>query len=390
MKKEVLIILILFLLPIKVSAIAISPAKFEFDFVPELTRELEVTIVNSNQYPINATLSFGGDLSQYILYNSTIIELNVSGFSKQKFVLKLPKKIGTPGENLIGITAAEVINPLAGGIAVGTAVESQIKINVPYPEKFVSMQFLAENVNENETVDFEIKVKNKGILKINNLEAFVEVSDELNLIKKLKSEKYFLESNEEKTIPLKLRTIGLSPGKYYAKAYVVYDNINSKASSEEFRIGTQDIKLNNYTNILSFNQINKAIFILENLWNTKIDKIYGIVKLKKNGKQALEVKTNEVLIGPFGTNELVAYLDTSGLESGNYQSEFAVYFSDRNKKFELEQIIETAPKKIEKKQYNTILITLIIIIVLFDIIRIIKNKRKKKREILDFKEELDF
>ena len=162
MKKE-LLVLILFILPVEVAAIAISPAKFEFDFVSGLTQELEVTVVNTNSFPVNATISFKGVLSKYITYNTTIIELNSSGFSKQKFILKLPRFIDTPGENSIAITANEVINPLAGGIAVGTAVESQIKINVPYPEKFVSIQFLTENVNEGEPVDFRINLKNKGI-----------------------------------------------------------------------------------------------------------------------------------------------------------------------------------------------------------------------------------
>ncbi|MEK6862017.1 MAG: hypothetical protein AABY07_08690 [Nanoarchaeota archaeon] len=390
MKKEVyLLILILFAFLKEVNGIAISPAKYEFDFIPYLTQDLEVIVINTANHPINATLSFKGDLARYITHNISIVELNASGISKQRFVLKLPGKIDTPGEITISITAGEII-PETAGISIGTAVESHIQINVPYPEKYVAITFTAENANENEPANFLVRIKNKGIEKVNNLIAYLEILDDLKVIKKFKSNNYTLELNEGKDINFQLITSGLSPGNYLGKAYIIYDGITSKESMQEFKIGTQKVELKNYTSTLLFNQISKVLFSIASKWNSRIDKIYGNLILKKEGKQIQQVKTEESAVEPWGTVDLNTYIDASKLEPGVYQFELTLFYADKIQKFELPVTIEEPIQQIRKQPLNKILLIIIILIIILDIVWIFRRKRKEKKEISEIKDDLDF
>ncbi|MCX8147590.1 MAG: hypothetical protein N3D84_03935, partial [Candidatus Woesearchaeota archaeon] len=155
-----------------------------------------------------------GDLKDYV----SLENVQEIGNSKKSFTAKVsfPEEIdAAPGIHTVFIGAAEIDETKRSGISVLTKVQSPLRIFVLYPGKYLEIAFYTQNVNENETANFRIEIKNFGKEDIDEIYAVVDIYNYANdKVKSITTEKYSLKSGKEDVIPVDVNTTGMMGGAY--------------------------------------------------------------------------------------------------------------------------------------------------------------------------------
>src|SRR3989344_980527 len=114
-----------------------------------------------------------GDLKDYVTFSAP----EEIGPYRKRFTatITIPGEMNaTPGPHSMHIGAVEKIDG-SSGINVRTRVYYPLDIFVLYPYKYIETSLKTQNVNENETAQFYVTVRNFGKVDINVLKSRIEV-----------------------------------------------------------------------------------------------------------------------------------------------------------------------------------------------------------------------
>jgi len=255
MKSVVLCLVLVFLCNFVLGVEGVSPGSFEIDFKPGLESEFVFNFVLSGEEKLNVE----GDLRDFV----SLSKGEVSGNDEVVVSLRLPDKLEKFGANEVWI--------IAGGI------RGLIRVNVPYPDRFVGLDFNAPNVNLGENVLLDLRVSNLGRESV-----FVNVSFEVYRLVE-GSEREFVEdfyvggkwisvSGEDNFVYV-LNSSDYLAGDYLAIAKVSYGS-EIVETENVFRLGEFGVRVLNYSKNFYSGKVNRFDVEVENLWNDKIDRVY--------------------------------------------------------------------------------------------------------------------
>ncbi|RME55329.1 hypothetical protein D6777_00905 [Candidatus Woesearchaeota archaeon] len=311
-----------------------SPARKTIDFAENSKHTISFTLFNEERNDMRFIVYAEGDMAQYIVLPSQMIELKKTETTKQyTFDIYLPKEM-EPGEHITSIVVKEVpyqedLPQMVIGATKGLIF--QVKVNVPYPGKYLKVDgFEISEANKDQVVTMVLPVTNMGTEKLTNIKAKIEILSPTNeVVDTIDTETISLEPQKRNL--LKADWIAsVNPGKYYAVATIKYDD-KSKKVDTTFEVGKFDIEIVKVeTKNFKLGSIAKMDITLKNLWNSEVKDLYGVLDIKdENWDKVAEIKTASIDILPLSEEELNAYWDTEGLKEGRYYINLMLHFNGK-------------------------------------------------------------
>jgi len=381
------------LLPPLVLSIGVSPARYEVDFEPGLTKEFSFEVVNNAGYPLEASISADGDLAQYVTFSTRTLPLKEEPRGTFTATLTLPDVIEQPGRHIIRITIVESPDKTVGMVA-RTAVIPWIIVHVPYPGKYAEIKSFTvaegkRGVNEGENTPISFSIINRGKEDITGSTATIYLKeDNGEIIDRVKYDDITIRGGDTYTKNLELTTNTLLPGDY--KAQLVYEYEDKTLEQEKsFTVGTFDVVMTDYPHEVIKKGIVPFEITVRNMWKGDV---YAEAVVNIEGTR--EAKTPRERFGSFAQHKLIAYLDTEPLSLGEHTGEVQLLFAknrgaDRmnTKTYPVTFTLVKEEEPVTETPKNTGINTLIIILIALIILLIIAStitidiliKHKKKR-----------
>ena len=266
------------------------------DFQPNAKITLPFGVRSNMAVPMDVELSVSGDLSKYAELSEDNLFLNPQETKYFTVTVNFPAEIDVPGDHLLWVRALE--EPSGGTISVRSAVNTWVKIRVPYPGKYVITSFNAPDVNVNEIVKFSVTVNNLGKEDIKKAKAKIDIfgPDEDNIDKYIDTvytEEKAVPPKSTETLEASLDTAGYKPGEYRAVAAIFYDE-NQTSIEKYFKIGYLHVKIFNYTSEFRPNKIQKFDIGVESAWNNRIEDVYVEVRIMEDDNIGVTATTVRV------------------------------------------------------------------------------------------------
>ncbi len=327
MKLGILFVFIL-ILP-GVLAVGISPGRVNIKFEPSEVVNSKVNLVNSGSSAEEFFVFSRGELGQAVFIGEPRILVPAGETVGVDYEVRLPGEL-SPGLHLADLVVVPASQIEIGGNSIGavTGVVQQIYVSVPYPGTYLETELLVGEGLENEYMKFSVAAENQGTQPL-SLTGVVRVYDQSeNLIGE---------------VLLQDRTIGpgnrwlfegwwpanIRPGRYTAISYLGSEDESWENEKvflvSEPQIIVKEVDVKNFR----YGEIVPLEIIIESNWNDGLSDVHGEVVLYRNGERLKEIKTSSVDIQSFEGGKLTAYLDTSGLEPGNYEADVFIWVNGK-------------------------------------------------------------
>ncbi|MFH0875608.1 MAG: hypothetical protein V1859_06735 [archaeon] len=375
-------------------AVGIVPSSKEIIFEPSKTENIQLKLINSESEPIKVFIYAEGELANFIKISQTFVEIKGNDATIISYTLSMPQSFERQGTHEGKIIARQTADSQSE-ISAEIGVTSNIIIKVPYSGKYVEAKLFVPNFEQGESSNFAIEATSLGEEKIIDATGYIDIYGPLNdKIITLKSETYSIEPKQKKIISINWDP-KLLPGKYVAKATVVYDSKNA-FDEKSFSIGKSTVEIDSISvNNFKLGAIAQFDILASSYWNEEINNIYADAKItdKANNVFALS-KTVNYDIAPYGKQELKVYWDTSKVTQGDYKLDVTLHYLDKEtkKSFDISVgldkiLLQGAGNVIESVESNkeesmpktiTILVILVAILVATNIVIVVFKLKKEK------------
>jgi hypothetical protein len=336
--------LILFISIISISvvnALGVAPAREIVEYNSDLNYNSNILIVNDMAKPLKVSINVEGKLANYVTLNNVLLDFKEG--EKEKIVeynIRIPSDVVDPGNNDISFIVTELPSEEVEGTYVGARISliSTARVVVPYPGKYAETDLrIYEGDADGKTV-FLISVKNKGTNKIDSAKGVIEIKSPTNkLIGVFETDVVSVDPGKIKELLIVWDAL-VNPGKYTANVVLEYDG-KSTETVEVFSVG--DYKIEIYKLEVSdfvLGDIAKFEIDIRNLWTDVIDEVYAQIEIYDSfGEIVGEFKTSSIVLDSRKSSKLIGYWDTSGIDSGEYNTKVFLHYDDKI----LERNVET-------------------------------------------------
>ncbi len=309
----------------EVHAIGIAPARTNLEF-KQGEQEGAIRII-AEETPLKIVLTKEGELGKYIELEKESMILEDSE-TWVKFKIILPEDL-PPGERAGGILVLQIPkDSLQENVVLAApAVVHQIRVNVPFPGKYLTGKMFITNINLNEPILFTLAVKNFGKDKIQNAKASIVIKGPTNEeIAVLSTDSVSVDSGQEKQLTAYWQTE--NSGSYIADATIEYDGKIIKLS-EKLDVGNLELEIERIeVNNFKIGQIAKLDIYLRNKWNQPL-KADGRVEIFKNNNLVSTFNTIPVDVLEGSTSTMNAYWNTEGIDIGEYDISVKINYNGK-------------------------------------------------------------
>jgi hypothetical protein len=360
-----------------------------------LNEDYLICIKNSENYEFPVYLHVIGPMKEFLTFEQQEFILKPNENKCQNYNLNVQTKPDFYGPSITQIWVKQKSDDSSGSFRVLTNIHHKLSFFIPYPDKYVGINIKSENVNVNEPVQFTISAKNYGEKKVNKANARLDIygaDDYSNFVTSLYTNTKSIESMKTVDYFATFDTFGIVPGYYKANVEFYYDNENIKKENI-FRIGTLNVKINNYTKFAVENKINPYEIDIESRWNNKIENLYARVEF--DGINA-NILTPTINLIPWEKTKIKTFIDLTGYNSGEYKGKIILLYDNVTNTEDIilkvtELIKEEKPQdtlkpdkiiedttNVSSLSLTTILLIIIIILIIVDIIYIIYKRKKNE------------
>lgn len=331
-KDIVIVLIITIIFTNSTLALGISPGSTTIDFKPNLEKEIKFKIINNQEKFMRVALRAEGDLAQYITLPQGLIDFTSSDKEKSfSYTITLPQELEKPGPHTTKILAIELPSDAESeetfiGAKVGVA--HKLTVLVPYPGTYAETKLKIKSGQVNETTKFTLEVYNFGTENIDEAQATIEIRDpQNNLIDTVTTNKKSIDT--KKIGELTATWTGERIGIYKAIATLDYDS-ETTTTEQEFYIGSLyiellDVQVKNFR----LGDIAKFELDIENQWNDLVKNVFAeITMVSLSGEEIDIFKSTSSDIPALAKDTIIAYWDTSNIDSGNYLATIAIGYAD--------------------------------------------------------------
>lgn len=350
MNKKIILFLCMFFILVfaleNVSSLGITPGRKTVDFTPNLQIKVPFTVVNSEHEDMSIVFYVKGDLKEYIDLPVEYAEFKADEESKSFFYnLTLPEKLDKHGLHKAEIVALQVPKGMYFSeddetyIGATIAVITQCHVHAPYPGKYADVE-LDVMSSEGKTL-FILPIINRGKVDIVNAHASIDIYTSLNeKLTTLVSDSISIDSLESNKIIVEWDTADVNPGKYIAKATLLYDN-EHKSLEKNFEVGQKaleiiEIRIDDF----QLGGIAKFEALVENKWTQELKDAYlNILVYNDEGEVMADFKSPNYDIPASEKIEMVSYWDTVGVHRGTYDGKLILKHGDDSRERNIEMKI---------------------------------------------------
>lgn len=315
MRKLAIWILVIILLAVSVNALGITPGRISLNFEPGAEHTVAVKVINSEKKAVDISITAEGELSKYVEITETRISFAENEEEKTiTYKLKLPEVFDKPGLKEGKLVISQLPKNINGELVIGALVSvvSQLKVQVPYPDKYAEADFTVQA--EKNLAKLHIVVKNLGEKKLENVKGTITITkDGIDISKK--------ETNLGSTETYgKLEMLDIwygDDGDYNAIATVNYDG-KLIGFEREFSIGTLVNALGIAADKFTLGEIIELGVLIENGHSNNV-KVNAKLLLKDEfGNIVADIESNALDLNSKKQNTAKLYWNTKDLAIGTY------------------------------------------------------------------------
>ena len=367
MKRGVFLIFLLIIFASSVSALGISPASKDFDFLPGKEIVVHYTIL-SDDPEMKIELTLDGDLKEF----ATLSKNFTQGTEGVVLTINLPNQIDGPGLHAVSLTASEP-QP-TGGATIGTriSISSEIRVRVPYPGKYIEAKLDILDGDVDEEIPIELNLINRGSEET-AVQSRIDFYSLGKLVRTMPFSVVLIKSADRYVVKDVLNTNGFEPGDYFAEAIIDYGE--KTKVNDSFRVGSLFVNITNFTTKLPRGGIQRFYVDIESRWNKELKGVFADINIS-NSSSSIMIRTPPVDLEKWQKERLEGYLDTSAMK-GNYDSEIFVKYADEQTITRGKLAVGVVKLKINPQLLVGIIASLIIIAVAIIFYRR-KNLSKRK------------
>ncbi len=387
-----------------VLALGIAPSRTYEDYAPGKVIKGTVNVINNQEKTFKALVEVKGELAQYTTLSETMFIMPFSEKThKITYQIILPEGLDVPGDHETQIVVrefAENEDVDTSQVASKVAVISQIRVQVPYPGKYVESKLYISEARQGEDVIFTMPLFNFGTEIVQSVFAKVEI---FNPYGEKVGETYTTLNNlapqkEQKVVARWLANV--ARGYYKAVATITYDGQEIRLE-QDFTVDKLYLDVTNInvdSTKFKLGDIARFDIAVYNDWNERLSNVFAEVDVKQESTIFSHIKTASVDIDPLSTSVLNAYWDTAGLAPGVYDFNLGLKYAGRTtekvfkvqlspegvqvlQQFATGWAIDNRPSEGGRSFFdrNAVLITVLVIIVIVNNIALwIYLMRKKK------------
>ena len=365
-----------------VMALGISPGKVDYNFEPgaKKTFTFQIKADESHRY-MNHSIALADKGLLCFLNNETYEEdkelwypsfeitpkylyLKGGEVGKATFTFTMPDKFTVPGVHKALIVVTEMPPRSHHQISAKAAVAFMINLYVPYPGKYLDLEFKAKPAQPGKVVEITISAINRGKEDIENAQATAKIYDyEGNLVTTLQSDAIPIKAGEKQYLWIDWQTSpDLKSGVYKAEVDVAYDG-NHRQITGQILVGSKDIQLLNYTRTLIQGQINPFLIEFQSLWNDRVP-VYAEIEITRDGKTVAKTTSPPKILIPWEKAILTSYIQVPGGLEGDYDGkitafydntphEYPIHIKIMNKKAPIQEQPEPKPEQKHKSSFSS-------------------------------------
>ncbi len=372
-------------------ALGIAPSSQSIVFEPGATHDLQLKVVNSEQRAQEVIVYVEGELEPYVTMDQSKLVFQ-EGESEKKITLTLtlPESFAKQGIHESSIVVRQV-SAAGAPVQARVAVQSSLKVVVPYTGKYLIAKLFVPNMNLNQESNFIVETENLGTEDIVAARTVIEIlgptGEQIDFI-----------TSPEQPVPSKGKahftlkwTPQVQPGQYEARARIIYDDQNVE-DSKTFNIGQPKVVIK-HIDVSNFRlgSIAKFDIYAENQWNRQLQDVYATAEIEQEGKTIASSQTESITIDPYEVQELNAYWDTASRLPGKYLLKAKIFFMDTYTEETIDLAVEqdriqtgalgqvtgneaTEENKLLKAVY--IIIGLVVLLIALNVFIIMRKKNK--------------
>ena len=368
MKRLVFLVMLVFLCSGAFAISGVSPGSYEIDFQPDLSRELSFNFVFDEG--VRAEIYLEGELAEYM----SVDKDEISGSESVLVILDFPEAVDLPGVNKVRVGARQIVDD-ASGVGVAADVRGVIKINVPYPGRWIDLEIVAPNVNVGDVSEMKLKIFNRGNESV-VISPMIQIFKDDEFLDNFDLEFIRISPADFKEVGFSLDTFRYSAGDYMATALGDYGDERLARSDDPFRLGELLIKIVNYSSHFEEGGIERFSIEVESFWNNDIDDLYAEVVV--DGFDNMGFITPVAELGAWKSKTIDGFLDVSSVGIETLEADIILHYKNRTNSERVELSFDLA------YDYSTLFFVLAILIVVGLIVwrvvvfakRVKKHRRK--------------
>lgn len=323
-------ILLLIAIP-SLSAIGITPGRTTIDFEPNLERDINFTVVNSEYKNMNVAFVVDGELADYITLSNEVVYFEATKDKKDfSYTLNLPLELA-PGLHKANVIATELPENISGEeiiVRATVSVVTQIYVYVPYPGKYIDANLEVVADDESGNVFFYIPIISRGEEEINSVKSFIDIYSQGEIIASIETDDLQISPGKRK----ELSTVWIPDvalGEYTAKARINYDE-NELNLEKAFRLGGDFIEILGVSaNDFKLSEVARIKVLVQNRQTEKVDEATASFKIYDNQLEEIaSLQSENYEVPALSNKELIVYWDTEFVDKGQYSSELRVDYND--------------------------------------------------------------
>lgn len=305
------------------TAIGVSPAKYELDFVPGHELDLSFSVRNSLDHEVPISISLSGRFADNATLSQEQISVPARNHEEFDLNLALPESVDKPGKNILKVNIVEDVD--SSGISARTGVRAIVVVHVPYPGRYAEITSFKVGgekggVNEGQNASMEFSVINRGKEALAGTEAEMTLSQDGEAVLEESFGDISMAPGETHTGSARLDTSSLPAGAYDARLDYHYDDV-TRTSEHRFLVGYLDVDLSKHPEVVEKQGIVKFPIRVSNKWGSAVE-VSGHVEV---GGQRTD-ESSAVRLDAFEQRGLTTYLDTNAMDFGLHEGEVVLRF----------------------------------------------------------------
>lgn len=322
LSKLLLIILAVALASTVVSALGVKPAQQLFHYASDTEYKGQFTVLRDTPEKSIAQLSAEGELADYVSFPTEYVTLEGQE-TKIEYAISLPKGL-SPGEHVTRILISQALTPGADGIGSRIVLPFTIRINVPYPEKFVKASL--EVIPTGSQLTVAATVENLGEKTVDSVTPRVSITDVFRQqVTTIPLDAEPLGLFEKKTFEKTVDIGKLKNGIYRATAAIAYDD-NTVAVVKDFTIGVPIIGVLSKEKFFKAGDVSPFTMDVENQWNAPLKNVVATLIVTSKGQEVAGVRTDPFDLEIREHRHVTAYLDARKLVPGTYDAVLTITY----------------------------------------------------------------
>jgi hypothetical protein len=356
-------------------------------FEPGMEKSFGYAVDSNTDRAMDHWINVTGDLAPYFALSATVLR-NLAPGSTGSFTaaMKLPPELEA-GYHYAYICSEESGTRGGGGgegamLGTKASVCAVITVFSAYPGKRADFDFSLQNVGKGENASFSLDAINLGTdaidvygeIEIRGLT--VEAGKETTIAKVRTGQKH-LDKTQRAVLNASLNTSSFEIGEYKAKATLFFDG-NSTSKEKNFRIGSLDIRILNFTQEVTQGRLNPINVTAQSIWNAPIENVYASIEItnpKTYGK--MTINSPPIDIGAWETKNITAYWDAKGVEPGDYSIKITLHYEDKTT--EQEGMIKVKKQMLSLTALIMAAMAIVIIILIIMAIKLKKAQLKTNK-----------